>query len=204
MHEIPPLRHITRSIEVDLHHTIIPPTSRLKPDPALLFADAQTVRGNQRFLVLSPCDMLLHSAIHLFYDSDLSNKLRDLVDLDQLIRHFTTQQPDFVAELVKRAQQSGLERPLYYALRYCQLLLDTPVPKQYEMEIQAIAPSFMVRKIMDLLVPLAILPEHPEQHRKTVGFARWLLYVRSHYLRMPLRLLIPHLLKKSLRKPADS
>ena len=38
MHEIPPLRHRERKTEIDLHHTILPRTSRLKPDPALLLA----------------------------------------------------------------------------------------------------------------------------------------------------------------------
>ena len=33
MHEIPPLRHRERKTEIDLHHTILPRTSRLKPDP---------------------------------------------------------------------------------------------------------------------------------------------------------------------------
>ena len=31
--------------------------------------------------------------------------------------------------------------------------------------------------------------------------ARWLLYVRAHYLRMPLHLLLPHLLRKSFHRP---
>ncbi|HEY9549461.1 MAG TPA: hypothetical protein VIR45_08165, partial [Kiloniellaceae bacterium] len=34
--------------------------------------------------------------------------------------------------------------------------------------------------------------------------ARWLLYVRAHYLRMPLPLLLPHLLRKSLHRPDHS
>ena len=29
------------------------------------------------------------------------------------------------------------------------------------------------------------------------GLARWLLYVRSHYLRMPLSLVVPHLVRKA-------
>jgi len=29
------------------------------------------------------------------------------------------------------------------------------------------------------------------------GFARWLLYVRSHALRMPLYLAVPHLIRKA-------
>jgi hypothetical protein len=35
------------------------------------------------------------------------------------------------------------------------------------------------------------------------GFARWLLYVRGHYRRMPLRLLVPHLVRKAVRSRLD-
>jgi hypothetical protein len=33
--------------------------------------------------------MVLHSATHLFYDGELNHGLRDLVDLDDLLRHFS-------------------------------------------------------------------------------------------------------------------
>ncbi len=198
MHEIPPLRHILRAIEVDIHHTIIPPTSQLKPDPALLFHDAISIKG-ETFKVLSPCDMVLHSAVHLFFDSDLSNKLRDLVDLDQLLRNFYAQYPDFLKDLLARAIMLGLQRPLYYTLRYSHLLLNTPISNdQWQTIKTTIAAPLIIRWLMDLLVPLALLPEHPDMTRKSVSLARWLLYVRSHYLRMPLKLLLPHLARKSL------
>ena len=34
-HELPPMTHVERDVEVDLHHSILPRTSRLKPDSAL-------------------------------------------------------------------------------------------------------------------------------------------------------------------------
>ncbi|MCP4994366.1 MAG: nucleotidyltransferase family protein, partial [Gammaproteobacteria bacterium] len=40
MHELPPLRHQERGTVVDLHHTILPLTARLRPDPAKLIAAA--------------------------------------------------------------------------------------------------------------------------------------------------------------------
>jgi len=198
MHEIPPLSHALRSVEVDIHHTIIPPTSKFKPDPNLLFSDAIDI-DDISFKVLSPCDMVLHSAVHLFSDSDLGNKLRDLVDLDQLIRHFDSQNPNFQSHLCQRARELGLQRPLYYTVKYTHQLLGTPLTIS-EQEISSICPSFPVSWLMNTLVPLALLPENPKHLRQSVSFARWLLYVRSHYLRMPLRLLLPHLARKSLMR----
>jgi hypothetical protein len=197
MHEIPPLRHVSRTMEVDIHHTIIPPTSDLQPDPALLMRDAIGL-DNTPFKVLSPCDMVLHSAVHLFFDSDLSNKLRDLVDLDQLLRHFGTENSQFFEALLLRAKVLGLQRPLYYTLRYTHQLLATPIPDAVLQRSQEFAPPAPIRLLMDSLMPMALLPEHPDESFQTVRFARWLLYIRSHYLRMPLKLLIPHLARKSL------
>ena len=61
-------------------------------------------------------------------------------------------------------------------------------------------PPDSVRVLMEYCVPLALLPEHPDYPEKKVAFIRWLLYMRSHYLRMPLALLIPHLWKKSKKR----
>lgn len=196
MHEIPPMRHRERLIEVDVHHTILPLTSRLRPDPALLLRDAIDV-GRYGFKVLAPCDMVLHSCAHLFHDSALNDTLRDLVDLDQLFRHFSRQDTAFWIKLAERARELQLRRPLFYACRFTQRLLNTPIPDEIWSELNPDAPSVWVRYMMDRLVPLALLPEHPDYPSKTVAIARWLLYVRSHYLRMPLRLLIPHLIRKS-------
>ena len=197
MHEIPPLRHRERSIEVDIHHTILPLTSRLRPDGALLMKNS-VESGKYRFRVLAPCDMLLHSAVHLFYNAELNEgDLRDLVDQDELIRAFSEEDPEFWSKLVERAGVLQLLRPLYYTLHFSQQLLATPVPDEVWPMLVEGKPPALICWLMDILIPLAVLPEHPNYPRRKVGIARWLLYVRSHYLRMPMYLLIPHLFRKS-------
>jgi hypothetical protein len=54
---------------VDVHHTICPPVSRLRPDPAAFWARA-TPTPEANVSVLAPADALLHAAVHLFFDSD--------------------------------------------------------------------------------------------------------------------------------------
>ncbi len=203
MHEIPPLRHQERLIEVDLHHTILPLTSRLRPSPELLMQDAVAI-ADSGYKVLSPIDMILHSSVHLFYDAELTGTdFRDLVDLCELITHFQSQHEFFFEQLLKRANQLTLQRPLYYTLYFSQRILKTPVPKNI-IEENSGKPTWLTRKIMHYLVPLALLPEHPDLPRKKVALARWLLYVRSHFLRMPFHILIPHLLKKSRKRIDES
>src|SRR3546814_9997045 len=48
------------------------------------------------------------------------------------------------------------------------------------------------------------MPDHESCDGSLTAAARWLLYVRAHYLRMPLPLLLPHLLRKSLHRPDHS
>ncbi|MET0012502.1 MAG: nucleotidyltransferase family protein [Sedimenticola sp.] len=204
MHELPPLRHLTRRSVLDVHHTILPETSRLRPDPNKLIDSAQSVAGFENIFVLKDVDMVLHSAAHLFHDGELENGFRDLIDLDTLFRHFSTRQ-EFWGELVGRAVEMNLERPLYFALRYTQKVLNTPIPgKVIETSLNIGGTGKISSKLMDALFLRALLPDHSSCNDTFTPIARWLLYVRSHYLRMPPYLLIPHLIRKSLKKHNDA
>jgi len=198
MHELPPLRHRTRGTIVDVHHRILPQTSRLNPDPELLWKNS-TVIADSRLRVLSPEDMLLHCAVHLFHDGDLNRGLRDLVDLHDMFEHFGTT-PQFWPGLTHRAELLGVVRPLFYALKYTKKFLGTTIPTDVLTTVESAAPPWPVKPLMNQLVSRALTPEHPDHPTTMTALARWMLYVRSHYLRMPLRLLIPHLLRKSFRK----
>ncbi len=201
MHELPPLQHSRRRTVVDVHHNILPETGRLHPDPELLFTTARRVDG-VAFQTLAPCEMVLHCAAHLFQDGDLNNGLRDLVDLDDLLRHFGGTQ-GFWDQLVPSAEQLDLVRPLFYALRYTQRILGTPIPDAVSKQAAGVgAPPRAVMWVMDRLVNRALTTEYPRLASWRTGLARWLLYVRSHWLRMPPWLLARHLLRKSRGAPS--
>ena len=53
---------------------------------------------------------------------------------------------------------------------------------------------------MDYLVPRVLLPENPDQLRRSRGKAAFLFFVRSHWLRMPPLLLTAHLTRKALMR----
>lgn len=196
MHEIPPLRHINRGTVLDIHHSILPLTARLKPDPHKLIAESVGGGINNDVYWLQPVDMVLHSATHLFHDGELENGLRDLVDLDSLIRHFSTID-DFWGKLLARAKEMDLVRPLYYAVKYLGLVLSATTPPEIVERLKPYRPRFG-EKLMDSIFYRALLPAHESCNLKGTAAARWLLYVRSHYLRMPLNLLLPHLIRKAM------
>ncbi|MBK8537664.1 MAG: nucleotidyltransferase family protein [Candidatus Competibacteraceae bacterium] len=194
MHELPPLRHRLRGTVVDVHHAILPTTSRLKPDPAQLIAASRPLPGTP-FCVFAPTDMVLHSVAHAFHDGELANPLRDLLDLHQLLSHFSAHEPDFWDTLPQRARQLHLGRPLFYGLRYAQRFLGTPVPAAVTRALQPCAPPWPTRLLMDRLLIAITLTEQPR--RMGPATARWLLYIRSHWLRMPPLLLARHLTTKA-------
>jgi len=196
MHEIPPLRHPERRIEVDVHHALLPLTARLHADPERLWSMSKAV-GNSRFKVLAPEDMTLHAVVHLFYDSDFDHRLRDLVDIDALIRHYSAQDAGFTERVREHAEVLGLQRPWEYALHFCHSMLGTPTFPLRSLQAKG---STVALTMMEYLVPRVLLPDSVGRPSRINALARWLLYVRSHYLRMPLRLLIPHLLRKALKK----
>ncbi|MBL8247904.1 MAG: nucleotidyltransferase family protein [Candidatus Competibacter sp.] len=194
MHELPPLRHRLRGTTVDVHHTILPITSRLKPDPAQLIAASRPLPGTP-FRVFASTDMVLHSAAHAFHDGELANPLRDLLDLHELLSHFGAHEPDFWNTLPQRARQLHLGRPLFYGLRYAQRFLGTPVPAAVTRALQPCAPIWPTLALMDGLITAITLTAQPR--RAGPALAHRLLYIRSHWLRMPPLLLARHLAIKA-------
>ena len=201
MHELPPLLHTERRTVLDVHHTIAPLTSRLAvPDP-LLWRDAEPVPGTP-FVCPNPAVLTLHAAIHLFHDGEITGSFRDLVDLDGLMRHFSAR-PGYWQDLLTYAGHAHLGRPLFYAARYARSWLDTPIPTEIDRELQPYGPPAPLAGAMDHLIASAFAPASLIDGRSQGGFARWLLYVRSHWLRMPVRLLSYHLVRKAVRRVRD-
>lgn len=195
MHEIPPMEHKSRGTVLDVHHTLLPPTSGIRPDPALLLdASGPAPSPWGEFRVLAPADQVLHSATHLFF-GEFHKGLRDLFDLHQLLTEFGTR-PGFWAVLPQRAVQLGLAQPLADALAHTQRLFGTPVPLGLAHEMAARQPSPWPRAARHWLFEHALRPPHPSC--AVSGLAMWLVFVRSHWLRMPLPLLAYHLGHKAL------
>lgn len=194
-HEIPPMRRPGSPVEIDLHHTITPITGRLRPKTDALFEDLQPLSAT-RFKVLHPLDQVLHAIVHLIQDSELTGKLRDLVDIDGLIREHVVSENRW-DELFERSRVHDFERPLWYALRYCNRLFGLEVPAN------AVAPpSALEVRAMDMLLPAILLPRLPSRSGppSSIRLANFAGLVRYHWLRMPPALLAKHLVVKSARR----
>ena len=194
-HELPPLVHDERATVIDIHHNILPQVGRLHPSADRLLQAASPILGTP-YKSLSPPDMVLHVSAHLFQDGDLSGGLRELADIDGLLRAFSNDL-GFWDSLVERAIEMTLCRPVFYALRYTKFYLETPIPTDIMNTSSAWAPSGPVLCLMDKLVSRSLTSEGASS---SSAVAKWLLYFRSHWLRMPPILLTRHFLYKCFRR----
>jgi len=202
-HEVPPMHHDLHPVELDLHHNILPPVGRHQVDAGLLFARLEP-SGWPGWQVLHPQDQLLHSACHLAYDSEPRERLRDIVDADGLMREFGRTRADFWPGLVARARELGLTEPLWLVVTLAVRWMRTPVPDPVLVELGAVSPPAWRRAWLLPLWQRLLAPVDPDRQGEwRQDLAALVVLVRYHRNRMPLRLLLPHLLHKARRPPAD-
>lgn len=194
-HELPPLVHPERYISIDVHHTILPMTSRVKPDIQKMIEDS--VESLDGFYVFSKVDMILHSVVHLFQDGEIRSSLRNLLEQHDMYEEFG-QNEKFWQSIVPRAIELGLTRSLFYSLHFTKGILKTDIPQAVIEEIMPYGPNGIAMGLMNWMVPAVISPTIGAR-----GMSRWIcqngLYMRSHWLKMPPLLLIKHLTIKFFR-----
>ncbi len=183
MHELPPLIHRERDRMIDVHHTILPLTHRSRPDAEAMVEESVPLEDGLR--VLAPADMVVHSVAHLFADGDLAGGLRNLWDIDRMLREFASE--DFWRKLEERARLHQLLPEVRRALRLAHRLYRTPTGERG----QRMPPS-------DRLFERRLLARNGwgQGIREPLRLA---FYVRSHWLRMPPLMLARHLWTKARR-----
>ncbi|HEX6374699.1 MAG TPA: nucleotidyltransferase family protein [Allosphingosinicella sp.] len=205
MHELPPLIHRERDRMIDVHHAILPLTARPRPDMAAMIE--ARVPLSDGLSVLSPPDMIVHAAAHLLADGDLAGGLRNLWDIDRLLREFGEGDEAFWPALRERAQRHGLLAAVERALRLAHHLYGTPVDwgqlpnsgrsvgGEPDREFGSCpqltrADACYVRRLL----------ARDGWGRATRPLTRLVFYVRSHWLRMPPLMLARHLWVKARRR----
>ena len=189
MHELPPLIHRERDRMIDVHHTTLPLTARPKPDAGRLIADAERL-GNG-LSILSRADMIVHAAAHLIADGDLTGGLRNLWDIDRLVREFGEGDADFCRSALAHAEGHQLRGTTAQALRLAGQMFGTPVAGDEE---------DLRERPFDRLFRRRVLARDG-WGRATRPATRFAFYVRSHALRMSPAMLARHLWIK-WRRPA--
>jgi hypothetical protein len=199
MHELPPLVHPHHGITIDLHHNLSPRTGRLKIDAATLFERAVPLGGDTPFLRLADEDLVLHLCIHLFHDGEFQQGLRELLDLDGVLRH-CAEAAGFWPRLLDSATELGLLRSLYYGCHFSAALLDTPVPDTVQQQLAAATPRTPGQRLAQAAMAVCLLPMAGDTPTLGRRLAEGMLLLRAHWLRMPPGLLLRHLFTQVRRR----
>jgi hypothetical protein len=178
MHEVPPMAHVRRHTTVDLHHAINPPVSRCHVDTAKLMPALQETSPG--VFALGATDRVIHCAIHLVQEGDAHKLLRDLYDLHLLLQQHCGSETSLAA-LWRRADELGvlsLVRPAQQAAAAV-FAVDANQPR----------PDHWLGRS---LVAAALRP----RPGPGAPLAEAVLLAHSHWIKMPLKLLLPHLVRK--------
>ncbi len=197
MHELPPMQHIHRGTNLDLHHAILPQTARYSPNSNLLLNAAVPARDLEIVDVLAPVDMFLHAATHLFCEGESDNALRNLLDLHDLLIAFVDDGRITVADLIDRSVELDLVQILVLAARHLQRIFPVVISLDVcdELRKRGLVPSSIGNS--DWMFDAAFLGFHPSYQPAFTKLAHVLLYFRGHLLRMPLGMLVVHIARKA-------
>jgi hypothetical protein len=179
------------TVELDLHHNILPPVGRTPINANILLSRLQQSKWTT-WQVLHPLDQVLHSAVHLFLDSEARDRLRDLVDLDGLFRHFG-RHPDFWRDIPERARELGLVESLALASHYTAIWLDTPMPESFLRTMAVKGPTGWRRASLLMMFDRILMPTEPDQVAPCLqDIAAAVQLARYHRQRMPIGSLLTH------------
>ena len=199
-HELPPKRHPRHQLELDLHHNILQPTHRLSIDINLLTAAAVPL-GDGILFVLDRRDQILHSAAHLLMSDETEGGIRDIHDICALFEEGQATTPAFGSALVARAFELGLARALYYAVDFAREHTGLSLSPNAWEALRAARPSLpidiLMRQLLKSKLRTSIDPTRCYGAQRLAGF---LLYIRSHWIRMPPLQLAKHLGTKALMR----
>jgi hypothetical protein len=188
MHELPPLQHMHRGTTVDVHFNILPIQGRVRVPAEKLFEQARPLSDLPGMQVLCEEDLVLHSAVHMLHNEAWDSALRDLTDLALLLRAREVD-ASFPDRLAARADELGLARQLAVAAMLLRAVLGYEGAVDCGRRRLSALEGLMVR---------AVEPAHPSCATYVASMARWLLFLRGHWLKLPYPLLARHLLHKAV------
>ncbi|MCE2572323.1 nucleotidyltransferase family protein [Motilimonas eburnea] len=188
MHELPPFVHKKTGIVLDLHHHWLPNDCRWQFDIERVRSRAQPL-ADMAFSLPDPIDLCLHACAHLWLGGEGDKGWRDLRDIFLLSQAVTSEQ------LFLRASELNLIQP--FARTH---LLANQLFGEISSDSQASTQSRLQPRFDKGWALKAMLPPSQFNQPWDVTWAKLSFYCRGHLLRMPLSLLLPHLLRKAITR----
>ncbi len=191
-HEIPPMQHGSRGTVLDIHHNLVPVISGKSINIQAFVKDYGTAHNN--ITVLCEPAMFFHSAIHLFFNEDMSSAFRDMTDL-YLVS--SAQSEQFFHDVMAITEKYGFRKECILAFHLLSIHFNISLPN-----VTASLVSVELERVSSLellLLQRLTLPKHILICDGERGFSLWLGELRGHWMKMPIGTLAFHLLMKSYR-----
>ncbi|TWU21202.1 hypothetical protein Pla52o_42360 [Novipirellula galeiformis] len=188
LHELAPLKHAYRRIEVDVHFRLLPIS-----DPRSFVADELIARSirlpDSPFSILDRVDRVLHSALNLARTGEFQRAFRDLWDISCMI-----EQPCDLAgaqsgersdtapfdwqELIRRTCELQLGMPVACMLSLAMELLQLDCPAEVIEQMSGGSVQRLRRQWIYRTMRVAAIPAGPDFRSRKRCFALWSL---EHY-----------------------
>ena len=174
---------VRRAAVLTVHSQMLPALPCAQAGLALQLQARLAVPEIPGLHVPAPSDLVLCAVAQVFHTDGGAQALRDLSDVDVLLRRFAPQ-PAFWSDLVQRAAELELSRALYYGLRHSVRLFATPVPDSARRARRAVAPPLRMNRLMDGLWSRVLCTPHASGRQSIRQFCRDLLRLRARWLRV--------------------
>lgn len=197
MHELPPFVNSVSGITLDLHHNILPLTSKRYINSELFFEKSKKVDTN----LFLPCDedLIIHSSVHLIQDSVFNRTLRDLSDQFWLLKDYSETNSS-TNPLIERSKELKLSSDFAKTLTLMSSTFNRCLLEEEELFIQMeLGKSLFWPLEKYCYVTMLFQPVTSEWKFKHY-FASSILYLKSHLIKMPFGMLVKHLVVKSFKR----
>lgn len=191
-HEIPPMQHSSRGTVLDIHHNLVPVISGKSINIQAFVKDYGTAHNN--ITVLCEPAMFFHSAIHLFFNEDMSSAFRDMTDL-YLVS--SAQSEQFFHDVMAITEKYGFRKECILAFHLLSIHFNIKLVECVKISISEELKHISLFELK--LLKRLTLPKHPLLVDGELLFDQWLGEIRGHWMKMPLFILTYHITIKSCR-----
>lgn len=189
-HQYPPLFHYIRGTGVDLHHGIIPSTSKTRISTAHYLRSAQKIDGLPYYLP-SDAYLFIHAAVHLFLQEEHHKLGKDLCELNELGRELY-QTPSWPTQLWLSATEAGASQVVYLALSVLSQLFEQAWAKATLKSFDGTKPAILRLYWHKTVLTRLLNPDSSPLYY--IAMLSW--YCRGHLHKMGFFRLLKHSLTK--------
>ncbi|MBL7003961.1 MAG: hypothetical protein ISR69_08050 [Gammaproteobacteria bacterium] len=117
----------------------------------------------------------------------------------ELFKIFSLENNNFPHKLLKRAEELSMLEPVILALRYMKKIYGLQYSGDFQNKVNALNPNYFESKWFDFLYLGILIPHHSSCISWRFKIASFFVFWRGHIKKMPFKMLVHHLFKKSFK-----